>query len=174
MSDIELHDFNCGLKAYHHQVVKNIEVYGEMHRYIPVIAKWSGFPKIGEKVVVHRARKYGSTKFGMDRFINGFLDLMSLYFMSKFGKRPMHFFGLYGVMSFFIGFIMAGIIMTNKLYYAYWLKQSAPLVTSSPLFYIGMLAMIIGTQMFLAGFIGELISRTHSERNDYAIKKQIN
>jgi glycosyltransferase involved in cell wall biosynthesis len=172
VSGIELNDFNCGLKSYHHEVVKNIEVYGEMHRYIPVLAKWGGFPKIGEKVVEHRARKYGTTKFGMNRFVNGFLDLMSLYFMSKFGKRPMHFFGLYGVLSFFIGFVMAAIIVFNKLYYVYWLKTSAPLVTNSPLFYFGLLAMILGTQLFLAGFLGELISRSNPERNQYNIKER--
>ena len=172
VSDIELHDFNCGLKSYQHEVVKNIEVYGEMHRYIPVLAKWGGFPKIGEKAVEHRARKYGKTKFGMNRFVNGFLDLMSLYFMSKFGKRPMHFFGLYGVLSFFVGFTLAAWIVLNKLYYAYWLKTSAPLVTDSPLFYIGILAMIIGTQMFLAGFLGELIARSNPERNQYSIKER--
>lgn len=174
MSDIELNDFNCGLKAYHHEVVKNIEVYGEMHRYIPVLAKWGGFPRIGEKVVEHQARKYGSSKFGMDRFINGFLDLLSLYFMSKFGKRPMHFFGLYGVLSFLMGTMIAFIIIGNKLYYTYWLHQRAPLVTDSPLFYLGLLAMIIGTQLFLAGFLGELVSRNSADRNDYSIKSRVN
>ena len=174
MSGIELNDFNCGLKAYHHEVVKNIEVYGEMHRYIPVLAKWGGFPRIGEKVVEHQARKYGSSKFGMDRFINGFLDLLSLYFMSKFGKRPMHFFGLYGVLSFLMGTILAFIIIGNKLYYTYWLHQRAPLVTDSPLFYLGLLAMIIGTQLFLAGFLGELVSRNSADRNDYSIKNRVN
>ncbi len=174
MSDIELNDFNCGLKAYDYEVVKNIEVYGEMHRYIPVIAKWSGFPRIGEKIVEHRARKFGSTKFGMDRFVNGFLDLMSLYFMSKFGKRPMHFFGLYGVLSFFVGFLMAAIIVLNKLYYVFLVKTTAPLVTDSPIFYIGLLAMIIGTQMFLAGFLGELVSRSNPERNHYNVKERVN
>jgi glycosyltransferase involved in cell wall biosynthesis len=170
MSDLELNDFNCGLKAYRCEVVKNIEVYGEMHRYIPVIAKWNGFPKIGEKVVEHRARKFGSTKFGMDRFINGFLDLMSLYFMSKFGKRPMHFFGLYGVLSFFIGFAMAAWILVDKLIHV-WQNTSARLVTDNPLFYIGLIAMVIGTQLFLAGFLGELISRSNSERNQYNIRE---
>lgn len=174
MSGIELNDFNCGLKAYHHEVVKNIEVYGEMHRYIPVLSKWGGFPRIGEKVVEHQARKYGSSKFGMDRFINGFLDLLSLYFMSKFGKRPMHFFGLYGVLSFLMGTILAFIIIGNKLYYTYWLHQRAPLVTDSPLFYLGLLAMIIGTQLFLAGFLGELVSRNSADRNDYSIKSRVN
>ena len=150
ISDLELHDFNCGLKAYRNEVVKNIEVYGEMHRYIPVIAKWAGFPKIGEKVVVHQARKYGHTKFGMNRFVNGFLDLMSLFFMSKFGKKPMHFFGLLGVLSFFIGAVTALWILVDKLICVIQ-HQRAPLVTDNPLFYIGLVAMILGTQLFLAG-----------------------
>jgi glycosyltransferase involved in cell wall biosynthesis len=170
ISDLELHDFNCGLKAYRNEVVKNIEVYGEMHRYIPVIAKWAGFPKVGEKVVVHQARKYGSTKFGMNRFVNGFLDLMSLFFMSKFGKKPMHFFGLLGVLSFFIGAMTACWILVDKLIYVLQDKR-APLVTDNPLFYIGLVAMIIGTQLFLAGFIGELVSRSNPERNNYNIKE---
>ena len=170
ISDLELHDFNCGLKAYRNEVVKNIEVYGEMHRYIPVIAKWAGFPKIGEKVVVHQARKYGSTKFGMNRFVNGFLDLMSLFFMSKFGKKPMHFFGLLGVLSFFIGAVTACWILIDKLICVIQ-NQRAPLVTDNPIFYIGLVAMIIGTQLFLAGFIGELVSRSNPERNNYNIKE---
>jgi glycosyltransferase involved in cell wall biosynthesis len=170
ISDLELHDFNCGLKAYRHEVVKNIEVYGEMHRYIPVIAKWAGFPKVGEKVVVHQARKYGSTKFGMNRFVNGFLDLMSLFFMSKFGKKPMHFFGLLGVLNFLVGLAMACWILVDKLIYVVQDKR-APLVTDSPVFYIGLVAMIIGTQLFLAGFIGELVSRSNPERNLYNIKE---
>ncbi len=170
ISDLELHDFNCGLKAYRNEVVKNIEVYGEMHRYIPVIAKWAGFPKIGEKVVVHQARKYGHTKFGMNRFVNGFLDLMSLFFMSKFGKKPMHFFGLLGVLSFLIGAFTACWILIDKLIYVMQSKR-APLVTDNPLFYIGLVAMIIGTQLFLAGFIGELVSRSNPERNNYNIKE---
>jgi glycosyltransferase involved in cell wall biosynthesis len=170
ISDLELHDFNCGLKAYRHEVVKNIEVYGEMHRYIPVIAKWAGFPKVGEKVVVHQARKYGSTKFGMNRFVNGFLDLMSLFFMSKFGKKPMHFFGLLGVLNFIIGLAMACWILVDKLIYILQDKR-APLVTDSPIFYIGLVAMIIGTQLFLAGFIGELVSRSNPERNHYNNKE---
>lgn len=174
MSDIELNDFNCGLKAYKKEVVKNIEVYGEMHRYIPVIAKWGGFPKIGEKVVQHQSRKYGKSKFGMDRFINGFLDLLSLYFMSKFGKRPMHFFGLLGVISFFIGFLMAAWIVFDKLLHVYYWHDRAPLVTSSPLFYFGLLAMVIGTQLFLAGFLGELVSRSNPERNRYDVKDSVN
>jgi glycosyltransferase involved in cell wall biosynthesis len=170
ISDLELHDFNCGLKAYRNEVVKNIEVYGEMHRYIPVIAKWAGFPKVGEKVVVHQARKYGSTKFGMNRFVNGFLDLISLFFMSKFGKKPMHFFGLLGVLNFLIGLFMACWIIVEKLICVIQDKR-APLVTDSPIFYIGLVAMIIGTQLFLAGFIGELVSRSNPERNNYNIKE---
>ena len=170
ISDLELHDFNCGLKAYRNEVVKNIEVYGEMHRYIPVIAKWAGFPKVGEKVVVHQARKYGSTKFGMNRFVNGFLDLISLFFMSKFGKKPMHFFGLLGVLNFLVGLFMACWIIVEKLIYVIQDKR-APLVTDSPIFYIGLVAMIIGTQLFLAGFIGELVSRSNPERNLYNIKE---
>ena len=170
ISDLELHDFNCGLKAYRNEVVKNIEVYGEMHRYIPVIAKWAGFPKVGEKVVVHQARKYGHTKFGMNRFVNGFLDLMSLFFMSKFGKKPMHFFGLLGVLSFFVGAVTALWILVDKLI-CVMQNQRAPLVTDNPLFYIGLVAMIIGTQLFLAGFIGELVSRSNPERNNYNIKE---
>jgi glycosyltransferase involved in cell wall biosynthesis len=170
ISDLELHDFNCGLKAYRNEVVKNIEVYGEMHRYIPVIAKWAGFPKVGEKVVVHQARKYGSTKFGMNRFVNGFLDLISLFFMSKFGKKPMHFFGLLGVLNFLVGLFMACWIIVEKLICVIQDKR-APLVTDSPIFYIGLVAMIIGTQLFLAGFIGELVSRSNPERNNYNIKE---
>ena len=141
-----------------------------MHRYIPVIAKWAGFPKVGEKVVVHQARKYGSTKFGMNRFVNGFLDLMSLFFMSKFGKKPMHFFGLLGVLNFLVGLFMACWILVDKLIYVLQDKR-APLVTDSPIFYIGLVAMIIGTQLFLAGFIGELVSRSNPERNHYNIKE---
>ncbi len=170
ISDLELQDFNCGLKAYRNEVVKNIEVYGEMHRYIPVIAKWAGFPKIGEKVVVHQARKYGHTKFGMNRFVNGFLDLMSLFFMSKFGKKPMHFFGLLGVLSFLVGAFTACWILIDKLICVIQ-NHRAPLVTDNPLFYIGLVAMIIGTQLFLAGFIGELVSRSNPERNNYNIKE---
>lgn len=170
ISDLELHDFNCGLKAYRNEVVKNIEVYGEMHRYIPVIAKWAGFPNIGEKAVVHQARKYGHTKFGMNRFVNGFLDLMSLFFMSKFGKKPMHFFGLLGVLSFLVGAFTACWILIDKLICVIQ-NHRAPLVTDNPLFYIGLVAMIIGTQLFLAGFIGELVSRSNPERNNYNIKE---
>jgi len=167
-----LHDFNCGLKAYKKEVVKSIEVYGEMHRYIPVIAKWAGFYKIEEKEVQHRERKYGKTKFGLERFINGFLDLMSITFVSKFGKRPMHFFGLWGTVSFFIGFVISMVLIIQKL-----IKianaEHARNVTDQPLFYLALVAMIIGTQLFLAGFLGELISRNSSERNHYLIEKKI-
>lgn len=167
-----LHDFNCGLKAYKKDVVKSIEVYGEMHRYIPVIAKWAGFTKIEEKVVQHRERKYGTTKFGLERFINGFLDLMSISFVSKFGKRPMHFFGLWGTIFFFLGGIVSLILIVEKLYksYAHILTRN---VTDQPLFYLALVAMIIGTQLFLAGFLGELISRNSSERNNYLIEKEL-
>lgn len=167
-----LHDFNCGLKAYRKDVVKSIEVYGEMHRYIPVIAKWAGFSKIEEKAVQHRERKYGKTKFGLERFINGFLDLMSITFVSKFGKRPMHFFGLWGTISFFLGGIVSLILIIEKL-----IKSANAIhtrnVTDQPLFYLALVAMIIGTQLFLAGFLGELISRSSSERNHYLIEKEI-
>jgi glycosyltransferase involved in cell wall biosynthesis len=172
MSGIYLHDFNCGLKAYSHAVVKNIEVYGEMHRYIPVIAKSAGFKKIGEQVVEHRARKYGTTKFGLNRFVNGLLDLMSIFFMGKFGKKPMHFFGLYGLISFILGFSIAMYMLVDKLIHII-LHERAPLVAESPLFYLGLVSMIIGTQLFLAGFLGELISRSSGDRNQYAIAETI-
>lgn len=167
-----LHDFNCGLKAYKRDVVKSIEVYGEMHRYIPVIAKWAGFSKIEEKEVAHRERKYGVTKFGLERFINGFLDLMSITFMSKFGKRPMHFFGLYGTLSFFMGGIITLWLVGEKIYKS---AMHIPTrnVTDKPLFYLALVAMIIGTQLFLAGFIGELVSRNSSDRNKYLIEKKL-
>lgn len=167
-----LHDFNCGLKAYRKAVVKNIEVYGEMHRYIPYLAKNAGFKKIGEKVVHHQARKYGSTKFGLNRFVNGYLDLISLWFLSKFGVKPMHFFGLLGSLMFILGFISVIIVGASKLYSMY---SGMPyrLVTDSPYFYLSLTAMIIGTQLFLAGFLGELISRNAPERNNYLIEKTI-
>ncbi len=167
-----LHDFNCGLKAYKSDVVKNIEVYGEMHRYIPVIAKWAGFTKIEEKVVQHQERKYGKTKFGIERFINGFLDLMSITFVSKFGKRPMHFFGLWGTLSFLFGGIVSVILISEKLYKSHYLIPTRD-VTDKPLFYLALLAMVIGTQLFLAGFLGELISRNSSDRNRYQIEKNL-
>lgn len=167
-----LHDFNCGLKAYRKDVVKNIEVYGEMHRYIPYLAKNAGFQKIGEKVVHHQARKYGSTKFGFNRFFNGYLDLISLWFLSKFGVKPMHFFGLLGSLMFFIGMISVIMVGVSKLHAMY---NGLPyrLVTDSPYFYLSLTAMIIGTQLFLAGFLGELISRNAPERNNYQIEKKI-
>ncbi|MCY1518398.1 Dodecaprenyl-phosphate galacturonate synthase [compost metagenome] len=172
MSGIKLNDFNCGLKAYRSDVVKSIEVYGEMHRYIPVIAKWAGFTRIGEQVVEHRARKYGTTKFGFSRFINGFLDLLSIFFVGKFGKRPMHFFGSLGVVSFLLGTIMALWLIGVKLYH---LAMASPYreVTDQPLFYIALVAIIVGSQMFLAGFIGELLTRNAPERNNYLIEKEI-
>lgn len=172
MSGIYLHDFNCGLKAYRSEVIKNIEVYGEMHRYIPVIAKSAGFKKIGEQVVEHRARKYGSTKFGLDRFVNGFLDLLTIFFMGKFGKKPMHFFGVYGILSFVAGFIIAAYLLLDKLIHV-MNNESAPLVANSPLFYLGLVCMTIGTQLFLAGFLGELISRTGGERNQYSVSEKL-
>ncbi|MGB0805119.1 MAG: glycosyltransferase family 2 protein [Salibacteraceae bacterium] len=173
LSGIELNDFNCGLKSYRGTVVRSIEVYGEMHRYIPVIAKRSGFTKIGEKVVKHYPRKYGVTKFGLERFINGFLDLLSITFVTKYGKKPMHFFGLFGTLMFFIGFVIAGYLGAEKLYYV-MNNESLRLVTDSPMFYISLVMMILGTQMFLAGFLGEMISRSSSDRNKYQIESQSN
>jgi glycosyltransferase involved in cell wall biosynthesis len=172
MSGIELNDFNCGLKAYRGDVVKTIEVYGEMHRYIPVIAKWAGFSKIGEQVVEHRARKYGTTKFGMSRFINGFLDLLSIFFVGKFGKRPMHFFGSLGVLSFVLGIVMAIYIMVEKKVLI-WNNLPYRDSTDQPLFYLALVAIIVGSQMFLAGFIAELVGRNAPERNQYLIEKEI-
>ncbi|WP_113662433.1 glycosyltransferase family 2 protein [Pedobacter nanyangensis] len=173
MSGIQLNDFNCGLKAYRNDVVKTIEVYGEMHRYIPVLAKWAGFAKIGEQVVEHRARKYGVTKFGLSRFINGFLDLMSIFFVGKFGKRPMHFFGSLGVLSFFVGIIMALYIMIEKQVLI-WNNLPYRNSTDQPLFYLALVAIIVGSQMFLAGFVAELVGRNAPERNQYLIEKEIN
>lgn len=171
-SGIKLHDFNCGLKAYRNEVIKAIEVYGEMHRYIPIIAKKAGFGNIGEKVVQHRKRQYGKTKFGLERFINGYLDLISISFISKFGRRPMHFFGLLGTLMFMIGLGMALYLGIVKL-----LSVShhipAKLVTQSPFFYIALTSMIIGMQLFTAGFLGELVSRSSSSRNEYQIDKEI-
>ena len=172
MSGIKLNDFNCGLKAYKNIVVKSIEVYGEMHRYIPVIAKWAGFTKIGEKAVIHRERKYGVSKFGIDRFIKGYLDLISITFVSKFGKRPMHFFGLIGTLIFIVGFFAASWLGVEKLL-AVHRGERAPLVTSSPYFYIAITSMIIGVQLFLSGFIAELIGRSSATRNQYLIEKRI-
>lgn len=172
MTGIHLNDFNCGLKAYQSQVVKNIEVYGEMHRYIPAIAKWAGFTRITEKVVSHQERKYGVTKFGLERFINGFLDLLSINFVGKFGKRPMHFFGTVGTLMFFIGFVMVVYVLGEKIVYLYE-GVNAPLVTDKPHFYVALTSMIIGVQMFLAGFLGELISRNSPNRNNYKIEAEL-
>ena len=167
-----LHDFNCGLKAYRKDVTKNIEVYGEMHRYIPYLAKNAGFDRIGEKVVHHQARKYGSSKFGLNRFFNGYLDLITLWFLSSFGRKPMHVFGFLGTIMFFIGFVAAFILGVDKLYA---LTQGIPqrLVTDSPYFYIALTMMIIGTQLFLTGFVGDLVSRSSHDRNDYKIEEEI-
>lgn len=167
-----LHDFNCGLKAYRRDVIKNIEVYGEMHRYIPYLAKEAGFKRIGEKIVQHQARKYGKTKFGLNRFVNGYLDLITLWFLSRFGVKPMHIFGLLGSLMFFIGFIACIVVGCSKLYA---LHHGLPyrLVTDSPYFYIALTSMILGTQLFLTGFLGELISRNSQERNKYNIEKEI-
>ncbi len=172
-SGVQLNDFNCGLKAYRNKVVKNIEVSGEMHRYIPVLAKNAGYGKIGEKVVKHQSRKYGETKFGMERFINGFLDLITIWFLSRFGKRPMHLFGALGSIMFLIGFFAALFIGINKLYRLY---DGLPtvLVTSNPWFYISLTTMIIGTQLFLAGFLGEIILRAKNQHDRYKILQELN
>lgn len=167
MSGIPLHDFNCGLKAYRQAVVKAVEVYGEMHRWIPVLAKWAGFTKIGEKVVEHQARKYGHSKFGWERYINGFLDLLSVYFVGKFGKRPMHFFGTLGVLSFLIGFGFLAYLSWAKLVYQEYG------IADRPLFYFGILALIVGTQLFLTGFIAEIVNRNSASRNEYLIEKEL-
>ena len=166
-SKIKLHDFNCGLKSYRKKVVKSVEIYGEMHRYIPILAKWAGFRKIGEKVVEHRARKYGVTKFGWERFVNGFLDLGSITFVGKFGKRPMHFFGLWGTLFFFSGFMIFLYLTISKFFF----DQTG--MTQRPLFFVAILVMIIGSQLFLAGFIGELIARNSPERNNYLIEDKL-
>lgn len=167
MHGLKLHDMNCGLKAFNIDVIKNIEVYGDMHRYIPVLAKNAGFTNIGEKVVEHRARKYGVSKFGIDRFINGFLDLLTLVFMSKFGKRPMHFFGLMGTFSFFVGFVILVYLTYAKFVYLQYK------MTERPLFFLGLLAVIFGSQLFLTGFLAEMVSRSSSERNNYEVEKRI-
>ncbi len=166
-SGIKLHDFNCGIKAYQLKVVKSIEVFGEMHRYIPILAKWAGFKKIGEKVVVHQARKYGKTKFGWERFVNGFLDLMTIQFLSKFGKKPMQFFGLIGTLFFLIGFGSVGYITISKFLY----PETS--ITNKPAFYIALTSMLIGVQLFLAGFIAELVNRNAAERNSYLISEKL-
>jgi glycosyltransferase involved in cell wall biosynthesis len=167
MSGVKLHDHNCGLKAYRKEVIKSIEVYGEMHRFIPVIAKWAGFRKIGEKVVEHRKRKYGVTKFGLERFINGFLDLISIMFVSRFGKKPMHLFGMLGSIIFFIGLVIA-VYLTYMRFF-----MSGYRMTERPIFYFGLLAMIIGTQLFTAGFLAEMVARNAPERNHYLIEKEL-
>ncbi len=167
MSGVKLHDHNCGLKAYKKEVIKSIEVYGEMHRYIPVIAKWNGFRKIGEKVVEHRKRKFGVTKFGVNRFINGPLDLISIMFVSKFGKKPMHLFGMLGMFLFIIGFVIAGVLAYAKFFMAEYR------MTDRPLFYFGLLSMILGTQLFMTGFLAEMVARNATERNVYLIEKEL-
>lgn len=166
VSKIPLHDFNCGLKAYRKKVVKSIEVYGEMHRYIPVLAKWAGFKRIGEKVVAHQARKYGVTKFGWERFVNGFLDLMSIFFVGKFSKRPMHFFGLWGTIFFTIGFVITLVLVISKM------VDASFALTNRPGFYLALAALIVGMQLFLAGFISELIARNAPGRNTYLIEER--
>ncbi len=174
MSGIKLHDMNCGLKAYHRDVIKSIEVYGDMHRYIPVLAKKAGFNKIGEKVVQHQARKFGVTKFGMERFINGPLDLMSVLFMTRFGKRPMHVFGFLGGLMFMLGFLFTFWVLLEKALYVFWQIGLKPtLVTDNVIFYLALVAMLMGTQLFLAGFLGELVVRSAPDRNDYLVEKQI-
>jgi len=172
VTGLKLHDMNCGLKAYKNEVVKNIEVFGEMHRYIPFLAKNAGFTNIGEKVVEHRKRQFGETKFGLNRFVNGYLDLMTLWFLSRFGKKPMHFFGLYGSLMFLLGFMAVIVVGVNKLI-AIFEHIKAPLVTESPYFYLSMLAMVLGTQLFLTGFLGEIVARNSTERNNYQIEKEI-
>jgi glycosyltransferase involved in cell wall biosynthesis len=172
-SGIKLHDFNCGLKAYRNEVIKSIEVFGEMHRYIPMLAKEAGFHNIGEKVVEHRSRKYGVTKYGLDRFVKGYLDLLTIGFITRFGKSPMHLFGSLGTLMFLIGFIMAVYLGVRKLFFIH-LGMRAPLVTDSPYFFIALTVMIIGSFLFLTGFLGELVSRNSSERNKYLIKDRVN
>jgi glycosyltransferase involved in cell wall biosynthesis len=170
ISDIKLHDFNCGLKAYRREVVKNIRIYGEMHRYIPVIAKWQGYTNIGEQVVQHQERKFGKTKFGLDRFIKGFLDLVTITFVSKFRKRPMHFFGTFGVLSFLFGMIAAGWIIWKKIEAIYLTKSPVSReVVDQPLFYLALVAIIIGMQLFLTGFLAELLARQSAKKNEYLI-----
>jgi glycosyltransferase involved in cell wall biosynthesis len=166
MSKIRLHDFNCGLKSYKRKVVRSIEIYGEMHRYVPVLAKWAGFRKIGEKVVEHRKRKYGKSKFGWERFVNGLLDLVSIMFVGKYGRRPMHFFGLFGTLSFLIGFVIIIYLIIIKI------ADPVNALTNRPTFYIALTAMILGTQLFLAGFLGELIARSSPTRNSYLIEQK--
>jgi len=167
-----LHDFNCGLKAYRSEVVKSIEIYNDMHRYIPYMAKVAGFSRIGEKVVQHQARKYGTSKFGLNRFVNGYLDLITLWFTSTFGRKPMHFFGLGGSLMFIVGFIALAVVLVSKFVHI-CTDTPAPLVTSRPYFFIALTAMVIGTQLFLAGFLAELIARQSQDRNDYKIEEEL-
>jgi glycosyltransferase involved in cell wall biosynthesis len=174
MTGIKLHDFNCGLKAYKSEVIKTLEIHGEMHRYIPVIAKWKGFTRIGEKIVQHHPRKYGSTKFGLERFINGFLDLTSILFVSRFGKRPMHFFGTMGTLSFVIGFIITFWLILKKIIASYSHNALNRDLVDIPLFYIALLMIVLGTQLFLAGFLGELVSRNNPEKRPYLISQSVN
>ena len=168
VTGVKLHDMNCGLKSYQKAVVKNVEIYGEMHRYIPAMARWEGYTRIGEKVVQHRARKYGHTKFGLNRFVNGFLDLMTIFFMSKFGKKPMHFFGLIGTLLFVIGFGITFYLAAMRLSFMHYG------MTHRPLFYFGLLFIIVGSQLFLAGFIGELVARNSPYKNNYHVEDKVN
>jgi glycosyltransferase involved in cell wall biosynthesis len=172
MSGIRLHDFNCGLKAYKKRVAKSIEIYGDMHRFIPVLAKWAGFKKIGEKVVHHQERKYGTTKFGIERFIRGPLDLLSVMFITRYGKRPMHLFGTWGTLVFIVGFFMAAVLGAKKLIAVHY-HHLAPKVTDSPYFYIALTCMVIGSLLFIAGFLGELVSRNSADRNHYLVDEEI-
>lgn len=172
ISDIYLHDFNCGLKAYNSKVTKSLTIYGEMHRYVPVVAKWNGFTKIGEKVVQHQSRKYGYTKFGLERFINGFLDLLSITFINKFGRRPMHFFGSFGFLSFFLGSIITVSLIIQKLYCIYS-HQPFRNVTENPLFYLALVAIILGSQLFLAGFLGELFVKQGITKEDFIVTERV-
>ena len=171
-SGIYLHDFNCGLKSYKNTVIKSVEVHGEMHRYIPVLAKWAGFANITEQVVEHQSRKYGETKFGLERFVNGFLDLLTITFVTRFGKKPMHFFGIVGTIMFMIGFSIFGYIVVEKLY-AIFHSMSAKNIADMSIFYIALTSMVIGVQLFLAGFISEMISRNANDRNNYQIEKEV-
>ncbi|NVO86051.1 glycosyltransferase family 2 protein [Hymenobacter terrestris] len=173
ISGISLHDFNCGLKAYDSRVVKSIEVYGEMHRYIPVIAKWAGFRRIGEKVVQHQERKYGTTKFGLERFVYGFLDLMSITFVSRFRRRPMHFFGAMGSVSFLLGMLITLGLMIDKVWHS-WQNVATRSVTDQPLFFLALVAVIVGVQLFLAGFLAEMVQLNGDNRNDYLVKERLN
>lgn len=173
ISGIRLHDFNCGLKAYQKRVVKNIHIYGEMHRYIPLIAKWSGFTKIGEKVVDHRPRKYGETKFGIERFLNGFLDLISVSFVNRYKRRPMHFFGTLGTVSFLAGFFITSWLIFQKIYGLYQGKAVRE-ITAQPLFFLALVALIVGVQLFLTGFLAEMMTSTSSRKSDYNIEEELN